>query len=249
MEYPWTMCIQSWCFRDNKDNAAVAEAIKACDVCAVELSGAHVDFRNPASFAGVIAAYRDRGILLPSVGVCHFSGEEEKDRVYLDFARQAGARAVSFTFSFRSYPQVLHSAERLAEEYGINLAIHNHGATDWLGTSGVLSHIFATTSHRIGLCLDTAWAIDSGEDPVVLAQRCADRLRTVHLKDFVYDRSGKPEDVIPGDGCLDLPSFVKTLLKAGCAGNLVIEYEGDRHDPLPSLQKCVARVRSTLAGL
>jgi len=249
MQYSWQVAIQSWCFRDVKDNRVVAQGIRSCGVDAVEISGAHVDFRNPDSFGGVVAAYRQYGIFIPTIGACHLSGDEKTDRGYFEFAQKASAKAISISFSFPSYPGILTYAERLADEYGVHLAIHNHGCADWLGTSAVLGHIFSLTTPKIGLCLDTAWAMDSGENPVKMVERFRDRLRTVHVKDFVYDRSGRNEDVIPGEGSLDLAGLLETLRNTGFAGNLVIEYEGDRHNPLPSLQKCAQRVLSLLAEL
>jgi sugar phosphate isomerase/epimerase len=67
--------------------------------------------------------------------------------------------------------------------------VHNHGGKHWLGSSEALSYLFGRSSPRIGLCLDTAWCFDSGEDPLQWTEKFADRLVTVHLKDFVYTRS------------------------------------------------------------
>lgn len=249
MAYAWKNCIQSWCFRGTKDNRIVADGIRACGFAAAEVSGAHADFRNPATFADTLAPYRALGVEVPTVGVCLISNDEARDRGFFDFAKAAGAGTISVTFSVRTYPDVLKGAERLAEEYGVDLAIHNHGAHDWLGTGEVLDHVFSRTSPRIGLCLDSAWAIDSGEDPVKMAGRFKDRVRTVHIKDFVYDRAGRNEDVIPGEGNLDLAGFLGVLARNGFAGNAVIEYEGGRDNPLPSLKKCAEKVLGAMAGL
>jgi sugar phosphate isomerase/epimerase len=128
----------------------------------------------------------------------------------------------------------------------MKLGIHNHGGYDWLGNSTILKYIFSRTGKRIGLHLDTAWAIDAKQNPVEMAEKFADRLHGVHVKDFVYDRARNPEDVIIGTGNLDLPKLVQTLKQSNFSGPLVIEYEGDVENPVPALKKCVAELKKLL---
>ena len=45
----------------------------------------------------------------------------------------------------------------------------------------LVAQVFASTSPRIGLCLDTAWALDAHEDPVAMAGKFADRLYGVQF--------------------------------------------------------------------
>ncbi len=137
--------------------------------------------------------------------------------------------------------------DRLAEEYGINIAIHNHGRKIPFGFCWELDRAFQQTSRRIGLCLDTAWALDAREDPLAMAERYADRLYGVHLKDFTFDRAGNPEDVIIGTGNLRLPAFLRTLRAVNFQGYLSLEYEGDENNPLPSVQQCLVRMKQEIA--
>jgi sugar phosphate isomerase/epimerase len=108
----------------------------------------------------------------------------------------------------------------------------------------MLRHVFKTTSPRIGLCLDTAWALDSGEDPVKMTREFGGRLYGLHVKDFVFDRAGKPEDVIVGTGNLDLSGLVEACREVDFNGYAVLEYEGDVENPVPAVRKCVEAVRS-----
>ena len=97
---------------------------------------------------------------------------------------------------------------------------------------------------RIGLCLDTAWALDAREDPIAMAERYADRLYGVHIKDFVFDRAREPEDVIVGQGNLDLPRLAELIESNENVKMVVLEYEGDVDNPVPALTKCVQAVGS-----
>jgi len=140
----------------------------------------------------------------------------------------------------------LAMAERLAAEYDVRLGIHNHGGRHWLGSSQALRWVFAQSGPRVGLCLDTAWALDSGEDPVKMIEEFGPRLHLLHLKDFVFDRARKPEDVVVGTGNLPLAAVAAALAKVGFAGEAVLEYEGDVANPVPSVSACVKAIRKGL---
>src|SRR5436305_12418826 len=105
----------------------------------------------------------------------------------------------------------LKNIEKLADQYDLRLGIHNHGGYDWLGNATILKYIFSKTSKRIGLHIDTAWAIDAKQDPCKLVEQFGDRLSGVHVKDFIYDRARNLKHVIIGNGNLDLPKFMDLL--------------------------------------
>ena len=239
---------QSYCFRGLKKNEQVAEALKACGLTAVEPCAVHVDFKNPASFDGVVKAYRDSGIRIASVGVVGFADDEKTERNYFEFAKKAGTRYIGCDFAVGKMPKCVETATKLADEYDMKLAIHNHGGRHWLGCSAMLSEVFAKSSPRIGLCLDTAWALDSGEDPVGMAEKFAGRLYGLHIKDFTFDRARKPKDMVSGTGNLDLGKLYQALKKMDFGGFVVIEYEGDVENPVPAVTQCVAAVRAQMKG-
>ena len=85
--------------------------------------------------------------------------------------------------------------------------------------------------------------LDSGSDPLAVAKQFRERLFGVHLKDFVFDRAGKPEDVIIGTGNLDLNGLLAYLDETAFDGTLTLEYEGDYNAPIPATKQCVEAVR------
>jgi len=241
------LAVQSYCFREFKDNARVAELVGALGLEAIELCAVHCDFAKPEGFEAALAAYRSAGVRIVSIGVQTFRNEPEKEANYFKFARLAGARVMSANFRPGDWPDGVLAAGRMAEKHDVNLAIHNHGGGHWLGSSQMLEAVFAKAGPRIGLMLDTAWALDAGEDPVKMAAKFAPRLRGVHIKDFVFDRAGKHQDVVVGTGNLDLPGLFKVLGESGFAGELILEYEGDVKDPVPALKECVAAVGKAMS--
>ena len=236
--------IQSFCFRGFNSNEEVISNLKSCGVAAIELCPVHVDFRDPSSFSEVINTYRENGIRIVSAGVLTLQGEEADNRKWFEFARLAGSEHISVNFRPSSSPDSWKMAEGLAEEYDLHLGIHNHGGRHWLGSCESLDHVFASTGDRIGLCLDTAWALDAREDPIAMAERYADRLYGVHIKDFVFDRAREPEDVIVGEGNLDLPRLAELIESNEKVKMVVLEYEGDVENPVPALTECVKAVGS-----
>lgn len=234
---------QSYCYRHFKDNATVIEKLKASNVSQIELCGVHADFTDESSFDGVIKEYSDAGVEIVSIGVQMLSADEAKERHFFEFARRAGAKFMSCTFDVSKAQEAFAVGEKLSAEYGVKLAIHNHGGYDWLGNSKMLGKVFSDTQ-SIGLCLDTAWCLHSGENPLEWVEKFGDRLYGMHIKDFVFDRAGKGEDVVVGSGNLDLPELLNKAQAAGFGGYAVLEYEGDVENPVPALQKCVEAVNA-----
>jgi len=243
------LAIQSWCFRTYETHEKVIQALKACDVNAVELTTRHV-FAGGKPYPGgpqaLVDYYLERGITISGYGLHVFAEDtEDEARWLMELARAAGFDALVADFR----PGGVEQAERLADEYGLKVALHNHGRRHRYGPAWAVDEVLAVTSPNIGLCLDTAWAIDSGDDPVALARKYADRLYGVHVKDFVFDRAGKPQDVIVGTGNLDLPALLGTLKEIGFAGTFTLEYEGDVDSPIPATKQCVEAIRQAAKAL
>jgi len=235
--------VQSYCFRGFDDNAKVTDLVKQIGVNKVELSGAHMDFADASAYDKVISTYRDAGVDIVSIGVNTLGTDEAEQTHSFELAKAAGAKHIGVNFPVDGVPECYRIAEQLADKYDMLLGIHNHGGRHWLGSADMLKNVFTNTSERIGLCLDTAWALDSGEDPVEMSERFADRLYALHLKDFVFSPARKPEDVVVGAGNLDLPKLMGVLKSADFSGIAILEYEGDVDNPVPVLTECVKAIR------
>ncbi|HEY7087913.1 MAG TPA: sugar phosphate isomerase/epimerase family protein [Tepidisphaeraceae bacterium] len=240
------IAIQSWCYRHFKTIPAFIEQLKATGVSASEICALHGNFTDASTFAGTIDQYKKAGVQLVAIGVERMTGDASKDKPKFEFCKAAGIKHMSITFGPEAMFDALKNVDKLAEQYDMRLGIHNHGGYDWLGNSVILRHIFKNTSKRIGLHLDTAWAIDAKQDPIKMTEEFADRMHGVHVKDFVYDRARNFEDVIVGTGNLDLPKFMQTLKKINFTGPIVIEYEADEENPVPALKKCVEALRKVM---
>lgn len=196
------IAVQSWCFREFKPLDKLIGKLNECKFKNVELCGVHVNFKDPGSVK-VIKQFNDAGIRISSIGVEGFKGVPEEEQVF-KFAKEAGCDYISADFPIDCHAVAMKKTSALANTYQINIGIHNHGGGHWLGSRQALEYVFSIADKRIGLCLDTAWAMDAGVDPLGLAKSFYERLYGLHLKDFVFDRKGNPEDVVLGTGALDL---------------------------------------------
>lgn len=240
------IAIQSWCFREFKPLPDFFTQLKACGVTATELCGVHASFTDTSTFASTIEQFQKSGVKIVAIGVETVTGNIEKDRPRFEFCKQAGVKNMSISFA----PELmdndfagLKNVDKLAEQYDLKLGIHNHGGYDWLGNDRILKHVFARSGERIGLHMDTAWAIDAKQDPVKWVEIFGKRLFGVHIKDFTYTPDRQPHDVVIGTGNLDLAGLMRWLKDGGFDGPLVIEYEGDAANPVPALADCVQRLK------
>ncbi len=243
------IAIQSWCYRSFKTLDAFLPQLTASGATATELCGVHADFSKPETAAGVAAACRAAGVSIVAIGVEYLTGTDAEHRPRFEWCRAAGVKHMSVSFKPEALDDAaagLKAIERLAEQFDLQLGIHNHGGYDWLGNPPMLNYVLGKVGPRVGLHLDTAWAIDAKQNPVEMAEQFADRLVGVHVKDFTYSPAREPSDVIIGTGSLDLPKFTGLLQSMSFAGPLVIEYEGDENAPVPALSECVRRLRPLL---
>lgn len=238
--------VQSYCFRNFKNNDEVAGMVKDIGLAAIEVCAVHADFKNPSMFQGVIDSYKKKGVSILTTGVNGISGNEAEDRKMFDFLKMCGAKYMSVNFGLDNLDQALASAEKLSEEYNVRLGIHIHGGKHWLSNTPALKWLFKKTSPRVGLNLDTAWALDAGEDPIKMMQEFKARLYILHLKDFTFDRARKHTDVVVGTGNIDLTAVNKTLTEINFNGVAIIEYEGDAANPVPALKGCTEAITAKI---
>lgn len=240
-----TLAIQSWCLRGVKDHPSVIRQLQACGVHNVELCGYHLDPTLDHDYLPDLALYTQAGIKVSCFGVVYIGPDEAKARKTFAFAKHCGLKMLSA--DLEPGAGSLPTAEKLTQEYGIKLGIHNHGRRHPYGSPAALTELFKNSSPNIGLCLDTAWMLDAGYDPLEIAQQFAPRLYGLHIKDFIFDRAGKPADVVVGTGNLKLEPFLQHLTNTHWTGSFTLEYEGDKDNPIPALKACVEKIQALLA--
>jgi sugar phosphate isomerase/epimerase len=234
--------LQSYCLRGFKDNDQAAARTLETGLRRIELCGVHTGWDDPAAFGALAKRYEENGVAVVSIGVNRITGDRDAARKLFECAKAAGLRCMSVDFPLDDVDAAIAVADELTEEYGIVAGIHNHGGAHWLGSRTALRWVFSKASPRVGLNIDTAWALDSREDPIAMVTEFGERLHLVHIKDFVFDPDRTPRDVVVGTGNLSLPALDAALSEVGFAGEAILEYEGDVENPVPALRECVAAV-------
>ncbi len=192
-----------------------------------------------------IVRFRDRlreaGITANALGVERFTDEHEKNEAIFQLARNLGVRVLSANPSKRAFT----SLERLADKYDIRIAIHNHGPEDerWRRPEWIMEAVDGLDP-RIGACADLGHYIRAGVDPVTALEMLGSRVLGVHLKDF--DAEGN--DVILGQGKLDVVKTFETFQSLGFSGPVSLEFEGDKEDPVPAMLRCLDVVAQAISG-
>lgn len=199
---------------------------------------------SPAHIRQVVAKVRDAGLILYGGGVISMKKEDEIHQAF-DYAKAAGMKVIVGVPA----PELLPLVEEKVKQYDIKVAIHNHGPTDKLyPTPGAAYEKIKHLDERIGLCNDIGHTQRAGVDPSESAEKYADRLLDVHMKD-ISAAEAKGHGVEIGRGVINIPKFLRTLVKIKYDGVVSFEYEKDADDPLAGLAESVGYVRGVMATI
>jgi len=192
----------------------------------------------------VVKKVKDAGLILYGGGVISMNKQAEVDRAF-EYAKAAGMKVIVASPS----PELLDLVDKKVKEYDIKVAIHNHGPGDkvWPAPDQVYEKV-KQYDERIGLCHDIGHTQRLGIDPVVSTEKVGDRLRDVHIKD-VTGPTAKDHGCEIGRGVIDIPGFLRTLIKINYAGVVSFEYEENADDPLAGLAESVGYVKGALASV
>ena len=198
--------------------------------------------------AGEIRAVVDKvktaGLELYAGGVIYMRTEAETRQAF-EYAKAAGMGIIVGVPNHELLPLV----NQLVKEHDIRLGLHNHGPTDKVyPTPESAYEKLRGLDRRIGLCIDVGHTKRSGIDPALDAVRFFDRLIDVHIKD-VTDDTEKGTTCEMGRGVVDIPFFLRTLIRMRYAGTVSLEYEKDEKDPLPGAAESIGYLRGVLASM
>lgn len=233
----FAMGLQTYSLREFPVDKAFAFAHEV-GISTLEFFPGHLPIDSTqADIDKVAALAKSLGLKGLAHGVNPFTADHEKNRKYFEFAKRAGLKNLSADPTEDSFD----SLDKLVAEYGIRIAIHNHGpGARYDKVSDVLK---AIKGHNpgIGACADLGHYIRSGEDPVRAITLLAGRLYGVHLKDFAEPKRDA-KGVILGQGQLDLDATFRALRKVEFPADacLALEYEENPKDPLDEIRACIA---------
>lgn len=220
-------------------------AVKKVGLTHIALKDVHMAMNStPEELQAIGAKVKAAGLQLYGAGVIYMKSEAEVNRAFA-YAKNAGIKTI---IGVPSHP-LLPLVNKKVQEYDIRLAIHNHGPGDEVYPSpeSVYNRI-KDLDKRIGLCIDIGHTQRIGLDPFKEAFKYAARLYDVHIKDVTGStKADTPTEI--GRGVIDIPGFLKTLIKINYQGVVAFEFEKDANDPVPGLAESVGYVKGVLRML
>jgi sugar phosphate isomerase/epimerase len=186
------------------------------------------------------------GIRLTSVYIHTLPGDAKKCRKAFDFCRQLGIE----TIVSEPEPESLNLIERLCDEYGIKVALHNHprGSSRYWHPQMVLNACEGR-SPRLGACADVGHWQRSGIKPADGVRLLGSRLISMHVKDL-NELSPNGHDVPWGTGRGEIGELLRVVHGLRVKPTLfAVEYEYNWDNNSTDIARCVDFFRRAVAEI
>ena len=203
-----------------------------------------MDFRmDKATQTKVLEAAKAKNVTIMASGVVICNSEEEWEQLFR-FACEMGISIITC----EPASEHLDVVEKLAGQYQIDVAIHNHPQPSSYWHPDLVMKALEGRSRRMGVCADVGHWKREGVDPVKALEQVSDRLKSLHFKDVKAPEAGEAEqhDVIWGTGICNVPAMLDVLKKNHFTGLMSIEYEYNWDNSVPDIQQCLEMMKRNL---
>jgi type 1 glutamine amidotransferase/sugar phosphate isomerase/epimerase len=187
------------------------------------------------------------GVRMPVYYAQTIPSDEADCRKLFDFGNKMGIE----TFICEPKAEQLDLLDKLANEYAINIGIHNHGPNisplTWRPEQ-VLA-LCEGRSKRIGAAPDLGYWLRLGIDPIESIRILKDRIITVQMHDL-HEAGENGHDVPWGTGIGKSREFFQELHRLGVKPTMIgLEYSGEWLESMPKLAKCIEFFNATTLEL
>lgn len=187
---------------------------------------------SPELRKGIKQYAKSKNVKLIATGVL-VPKREELESIFA-FAKDMGMDYISAEPAREDWDLV----EQLAEKYKIKVATHNHPSEKSYWKPEVLLDYVGNKSRLLGSNCDIGHFKRMNQDPLTCVKQLEGRLVSMHFKDLAPN-GNKYNDVIWGEGVLDLNGILKELKRQRYKGYITIEYEAEWNDNVPSIRKSI----------
>lgn len=229
----WRLACQAWTFR----RLTLFDTIDLLDQMGIRylemypgqrFSPQHPDLKadhnlSDERIAELHAKLKFKNVTAVNFGVAGLPKDEAGSRKVFEFAKKMKLETIVSEPAAESVPMI----DKLAAEYGIKVAIHDHPKPSfWWNCHTVLEH---TKDHQhVGACADIGHWRRSGLEPVECIRTLKGKIISLHVKDIDEQK----HDVIWGTGTVDVRAVLEELHKQQAKVVLSIEYERTEGDEL-----------------
>lgn len=197
-----------------------------------------------AVVAKLQAKLTQHGLKAVNYGVVGIPKDEAGARKVFEFAKKMGLVAVTTESA-----DAINTIEKLAVEYDIQVAFHNH-AGDYANPGYkvwnplYIAGLVEGRDKRIGACADTGHWVRAGLKPVEALRILKGRIISSHLKDLNEFGKRGAHDVVFGTGVSGVKEILDELKAQGFQGNISVEYEFNWDHSVPEVTQCIDFVKA-----
>lgn len=164
-------------------------------------------------------------------------GDEAGCRKVFEFGHKIGIE----TFMGEPTPEAMGIVEKMCDEYGINMTIHNHdqkGSPRYWRPEGILE-VCQGRSKRIGACADIGYWMRSGIDPAEAIGKLKDRVVTFQMHDL-NELTPTGHDVPWGTGVGQMEKFLREVHRLGIRPIMFgLEYSYNWFESMPEMAQSI----------
>ena len=255
--YTFPIGVESYTYRASfpKDVVATLDTIKALGI--TDMEGGAPKGMTEAEFKKLCD---ERGIKISATG----TGYDQLIKDPMDAVNKAKALGASYVMSAWIPHQKgefnLENAKKAVDEFnragkvmkdnGITFCYHNHGYEFHSYEDGTLFDYLVknTNPNYVSFEMDILWAQHGGADPVALLKKYGNRFKLMHLKDLKKGIKGDltggtpaENDVVLGDGQVDIPEILRLAKKAGVKHYYIEDESNHEYEQMP---KSIAYLKS-----
>jgi len=232
-----------------------------------------MDYHMPASKRdSVLGLLRKKAIIIESYGVVSPNTESDWKQLF-EFVKGMGFKQ----FASEPDPKFIPLVSQLADEYKVNVAIHNHPRPSRYWSPDTLIKYTASYSKRLGACADIGHWVRSGLDPVAMMKKLQGRIFELHMKDLHEKPSAEytafqlsqpargqgvptqgtarpqpppgPHDVPWGTGISNIKAVLEELKRQKFKGPMFAEYEYNWMNNAPEIAQSIKYVREVVGNM
>ena len=205
--------------------------------------------------AAITAHLKEKGIdpVFVNMGVVKPGIDEAETRKIFEGAKRLGIGVLvaepEVHNKMEELSPVMDVVEKLAKEYNIKVAIHNHpGPKNFYWNPDTVLAAVKGRSPLLGACADVGHWVRSGLDPVDCLKKLEGRVIALHFKDL-NEASLKGHDVPWGTGVSNAKGMLAELKRQGFKGAFCVEYEYNWETSVPEIDASAKWFNATCAEL
>ena len=210
-------------------------------------------------YDAILAHMKEKGIhpKFVNMGVVKPTANEAESRKLFEAAKRLGIDVLvaepETHGKMAELPKVMDVVEKLAVEYNIKVAIHNHPKPSFYWNPDTVLAAVKGRSPLLGSCSDVGHWVRSGLNPVECLKKLEGRVIALHFKDLVGEKDGTGKEIkhdVPwGTGNSNVKAMMVELKRQGFKGAFCIEYEYHWDNSSPEIAQCVKYFNATCEDL